>query len=610
MTSDAHLEREIEQNRQKMGDAALDTLVLQFANPFDFIRELVQNSLDAGTSAVDVRIDMEPVNHRDALCRISVRDFGEGMDEHIIDTKLTRLFSSSKENDLTRIGKFGIGFVSVFAIEPQAVIVTTARGGQSFEVFFDAKRRFEKTVLDDPFDGTEVVVLKKIQIEEFDTYALELRNRLDKWCKHAEREIYFTNAQQDSATNTHRQRRARRSARQSVNQPFEVDGFLPLHVKTANAEICLAFCEGKPFFGFYNRGLTLLESQDEETIGAYRRYLGNISFKLNSPFLEHTLTRDTLLQDSNFHKAMCKVVDAARIDLVGHLVSHMEKLACQPELTAQEQREYFRCLGLLYELPRALDPTFGFSEWLQDKTSSLVEKTAFWTSDLRLLEKSTDASRARIFRDLEGKGCTLAEVAQRVVIHERLLYLSPSHNPQMNELAKGGLMVLLSPTFDTGYDFFKSHIEMLHFGKTVRMLQKGAYPYETISLSSMAPHEQKLVDATMTLLRVCEAPIVEIVPVNLLGDSPLEMPLSGCVGAHDTVVVTREIGYMEKERVFWNIPGFCFQSLAQLFKTQPRLATLMAARQTILETVDHDWLRATSLDRCLQHLDGVELSHE
>ena len=39
----------------------------------------------------------------------------------IIETKLTRLFSSQKDGDRTKIGKFGIGFVSVFAIGPDVV---------------------------------------------------------------------------------------------------------------------------------------------------------------------------------------------------------------------------------------------------------------------------------------------------------------------------------------------------------------------------------------------------------------------------------------------------------------------------------------------------------
>ena len=56
-------------------------------------------------------------------CFVTVKDTGEGMDSAIIETKLTRLFSSTKEDDFTKIGKFGIGFVSIFAIEPQLVVL-------------------------------------------------------------------------------------------------------------------------------------------------------------------------------------------------------------------------------------------------------------------------------------------------------------------------------------------------------------------------------------------------------------------------------------------------------------------------------------------------------
>src|SRR5690554_8036960 len=74
------------------------------------------------------------------------------MDEHIIDTYLTQLFSSSKEDDLTKIGKFGIGFVSVFALNPRAVLVQTGRGGEYWEVLFHEDRTFNKTRLQMPVE--------------------------------------------------------------------------------------------------------------------------------------------------------------------------------------------------------------------------------------------------------------------------------------------------------------------------------------------------------------------------------------------------------------------------------------------------------------------------
>ena len=104
-----------------LADDALDNLVHQFARPLDFLRELVQNSIDAGTPRIEVRVrytPAEPGDDKPGVVAIHVDDWGEGMDEAIIDSQLTRMFSSTKEDDLTKIGKFGIGFTSIFAIQP------------------------------------------------------------------------------------------------------------------------------------------------------------------------------------------------------------------------------------------------------------------------------------------------------------------------------------------------------------------------------------------------------------------------------------------------------------------------------------------------------------
>jgi HSP90 family molecular chaperone len=110
-----------------VGDA-LEGLVHQFADPWAFLRELIQNAIDAGSGQIEVRIDHDAAK---GTMTIEVVDSGEGMTREIIDTRLTRLFSSAKEGDYTKIGRFGIGFVSVFALDPEVVCVDTGRAGRA-----------------------------------------------------------------------------------------------------------------------------------------------------------------------------------------------------------------------------------------------------------------------------------------------------------------------------------------------------------------------------------------------------------------------------------------------------------------------------------------------
>ncbi len=143
---------------------ALDELVNQFADPLSCFRELIQNAVDAGSPAVDVSFEFRAeadTPERGAMV-IHVDDYGEGMNREIIDKRLTRLFSSGKDGDLTKIGRFGIGFVSVFALSPDAVVVDTARGGESWRVLFGADRTFQRIARDEPVDGTKGLAQNKV----------------------------------------------------------------------------------------------------------------------------------------------------------------------------------------------------------------------------------------------------------------------------------------------------------------------------------------------------------------------------------------------------------------------------------------------------------------
>ena len=75
---------------------ALDTLVNQFADPLSFFRELVQNSIDAGSPEVGIRFEyQDSPDGGDGAMVIHVDDWGEGMSRDIIDSKLT--FAMSKD---------------------------------------------------------------------------------------------------------------------------------------------------------------------------------------------------------------------------------------------------------------------------------------------------------------------------------------------------------------------------------------------------------------------------------------------------------------------------------------------------------------------------------
>jgi hypothetical protein len=315
-----------------LAEQALANLVNQFARPLDFLRELAQNSIDAGSPRIDVAVAFTPpgADETHGVLRISVDDYGEGMDEDTIDNQLTRLFSSSKEHDLTKIGKFGIGFTSIFAIRPEAVLLRTGRQGEYWELLFHRDRTFDKVRIEEPVHGTKTTLFKRMLPAEVDSFVREVRFVLGYWCEHSETPITFadrTRAEESPASASEEPfaafseptlfsipERAPETAGavERVDRPLTLDLPLEVRYEEPGLEVVIGFAE-PPRYGFYNGGLTLLNTQNTDVLGEYKVQLSHLTFKVKYDRLEHTLTRDNVLHDENWRHAMDGVVRAQAV---------------------------------------------------------------------------------------------------------------------------------------------------------------------------------------------------------------------------------------------------------------------------------------------------------
>src|ERR1700691_2390114 len=153
-------------------------MVRQLADPYAFLRELVQNGIDAGASAIDVTVALDPED----LAAVSVADDGSGMTPEVIEGELLTLFSSSKEGDPTKIGKYGVGFVSVLALDPSEVVVETWRGGKAWRVRLERDHRY--SIEEAPGNGarsgsgTVVTVLSHVPRDGFGEHVARARAAL------------------------------------------------------------------------------------------------------------------------------------------------------------------------------------------------------------------------------------------------------------------------------------------------------------------------------------------------------------------------------------------------------------------------------------------------
>ncbi|EDM81417.1 chaperone protein HtpG [Plesiocystis pacifica SIR-1] len=294
---------------------ALDNLVHQFSDPWSFLRELIQNAIDAGSSEIDVHIEHQPPDDPSGddpgLMVIEIVDTGEGMDRDIIDTRLTRLFSSAKDGDYTKIGRFGIGFVSVFAIEPDVVCVDTGRAGEYWRVLFKGDRSFERISLDMPVEGTTIRIYKHADADAVEDARRRAGRVLEYWCKHAKVEIRLDGRQISRPMALGDRAKGARARCVIRHEEEGTRVLLGLSPKT------------QALRGYYHGGLTLheeRESEDSELDAA----LAHLTFKIDSRFLEHTLTRDNVIRDENYAKAMGIVLDLARGPLLVALFDAIE----------------------------------------------------------------------------------------------------------------------------------------------------------------------------------------------------------------------------------------------------------------------------------------------
>lgn len=302
----------------------VDELVHQFSDPYAFFRELIQNSIDAGSSRIEVTLSFRP-GRDEGTAVAAVQDWGEGMNRRIIDDYLLTKFRSSKENDATKIGKYGIGFVSVFSLLPDAVAVDTGRDGESWRVLFKKDRTYELLKASDALEGTRVSVHKKMKAEEYDELVAKSREAVVRWCRHSEVDVAFAAGTSDGKAPPE-PTPVREDV--AVDAPFQVEHREEgLHVVVGPAR------ETPAVSGFYNRGLTLLETTEPLIEG--------VAVKIVSRTLEHTLTRDNVLRNEAFARAMAVARQLAAGPLLEGLSAELRK-AAEHEGGADDWRALWR----------------------------------------------------------------------------------------------------------------------------------------------------------------------------------------------------------------------------------------------------------------------------
>jgi len=345
-------------------DALLERLVSQFAGPYDFLRELVQNSLDAGSDRAEVILEThEQVGGEadEVVYELRVSDAGRGMDEATIDGGLTRLFASTKTDDRTMAGGYGVGFVSVFAWTPEVVLVHTGRAGESWELVFHPDRRFDKVALDEPVEGTTVTLLRRGRAHERAAIAEAVRDSLWRWCRFCRLELSF----EDIASGE--------PSELIQDSPAPADTPLAIAETQGDSSVHVAFAV-PPSAVLMRRGLILAEGAPGELLGAALPGLGrsaeHLQVWIDSPLLRTTIARDKVIEDVGQRTVLARAA-AAITALRGQLLAAVEQAAAEAGPWTRERHEHYAYLHAHLGRERgALGPALAGRAVLRDLAGS------------------------------------------------------------------------------------------------------------------------------------------------------------------------------------------------------------------------------------------------
>jgi hypothetical protein len=262
-------------------------IIAQFADPLAFYRELVQNAIDAGSPSIEIKLEYD---QGAGIVRVAVRDRGEGMTRDILENQLLVLFRSTKEQDMTKIGKFGIGFASVLAPNPEVVAVHTSRDGRRLALHLNRDLTYQ---LYDAGPATQTGTTVELDIttpaDQVETFARASIAALERWCRHASVPITITAQVPNREPITAR-----------IDRPLALDNALVETRATSDDGNLLAIVglvtPAAPYTGFFNHGLMLHETTEP--------LLGNVAVKLQDARLGHTLSRDNVRRDAHFDRAI------------------------------------------------------------------------------------------------------------------------------------------------------------------------------------------------------------------------------------------------------------------------------------------------------------------
>ena len=265
-----------------------------------FLRELAQNSRDAGATSINVKAYLDGNE-----LALEFADDGSGMS--FVDAReyLFTLYASSKEGETRSAGRYGVGFWSVLLFDPKTIIIESMTpDGEAWAMALDGDLNNERRLAPNiGSSGTRIRLECMINDDESSKVLLDIENALDRYCRYLRRNnpnashlpVYFNGVR--------------------VDRPFSIDGPCWMAFKNGAVEGVVGLGH-RPKIELYARGLLVWRGTTLDELRYGARSLDDAShpeglapvYVLNGNNLSVTLDRRAVVDD----RALARVRRIAR----------------------------------------------------------------------------------------------------------------------------------------------------------------------------------------------------------------------------------------------------------------------------------------------------------
>jgi hypothetical protein len=152
-------------------------------DPWFFLRELAQNSRDAGARAIRVAAATTPAG----METLTFEDDGRGMTLAHARRFLFRLYASDKGGDRAAAGCYGIGFWTILRFRPVAIHLQSRHGDASWAMALDADLNARPDACRLTRPGTVVTLTRPAACAADDEFARQVQGGLRTYCRYLRR---------------------------------------------------------------------------------------------------------------------------------------------------------------------------------------------------------------------------------------------------------------------------------------------------------------------------------------------------------------------------------------------------------------------------------------